>query len=82
MAINTGWLIGVSEERKKEVSDTLRHSSIMRGQLELLIAKEIETMDTSPVADYDNSGWAYKQADRLGQLRAYRKILALLKQIN
>ena len=77
--LNTGWFLNVPDEKKKEVEDTIKHSTIPLRQLALFIKHQIELLDQTKMdEDYLSASWPYKQADRLGQLRAYRKLLTLV----
>ena len=79
MGLISKWFIGVPEERKEEVEGAIKHSRVALDQLVKIIESEKMALDqTTFIEDYETPAWDYKQADRLGQLRAYRKILALI----
>ena len=80
MGVNTALLIGVSDDRRKDTVEALQHSVTAFRQLKAAIEHEIKALDNTPSTDYDSNAWAYKQADRLGQLRAFRRILSFLPQ--
>lgn len=72
------WFIGVSPDKRKDTEEAIRHSTIVLRQLRAALEKEIALLDMVKLEDYDTPSWPYKQADRLGQLRAFRRILNLL----
>lgn len=78
MTLSTAWFEGVSEDKKKDTEDSIKHSTIVLRQLKKILEKQITSLDRTTLEDYETPSWAYKEADRLGQLRAYRKILALI----
>lgn len=79
MAHSTKWLMEVPEDKRAEYLDTIKHSTIVRTQLVKVLEHEIKQLDNISRQDYTCPSWAYKQADRLGELRAYRKLLTLVK---
>jgi hypothetical protein len=76
--LNIKWFIGLQAEDDKN-----KRESIIRGSREALdilsqiIKQEITSLNIPPASDYDSPSWAYKEADRLGQLRALTKLLNL-----
>lgn len=64
-------------EEKAKFEGQLRTSDVAKKLAELIdgFTKEL-TVNRN---DYDNPSWAYKQADYNGELRAYTKILQLLR---
>jgi hypothetical protein len=45
------------------------------------MAKEEELAEMS-LSDYESPSWAYKHANRLGAMRAYKRITDLFKETN
>lgn len=76
--MHTAWLIDVPAERKQETIDAIKHSTIALRQIKKFVERQIKDLDHTSLADYDNPSWSHLQADRLGQLRAYRKLLEII----
>lgn len=76
--MHTAWLLDVAADRKQESIDALKHSTIAMRQLKKYVEHEIRMLDQTSLDDYADAAWPFKQADRLGQLRAYRKLLAII----
>lgn len=81
--MNSKWYLGCStEEDKKERAALIlacRESLVvLRKVLEADIASVELTM--SDLKAYSNAAWPYLQADKLGSLRAYNAILAILPE--
>lgn len=73
------WFLGIPESEKESLSELIRNSTILLGQLTKVIEAEIEQNDSLSAADYDSPSWAYRQADRNGALRVLRNLLKLTK---
>lgn len=67
---------GLDAKEKEEFKRLLAHSSLIRRIREILV--EFEKQTNNKVTDYDSPSWAYRQADKNGEARAYSKILNLL----
>lgn len=76
--LSTGWLIGVSPDKKEDTVESIKSSVTALRQLRLFLEQEIKALDATNSEDYETPSWPYKQADRLGQLRALRKVLSLI----
>lgn len=76
--MNQAWLLNVSPDKKQDVIDAVKHSTVVLRQLQYFIEHEIKQLDQTGLDDYSDPSWSHKQADRLGQLRVLRKILAIL----
>lgn len=73
------WSKGLSAKEKDDLEYVLRNNKILIGAfLNLLDQMEQEEAraDTN-LSEYDSPSWSYKQADRNGARRAYRKIKTL-----
>lgn len=42
--------------------------------------RELDSLERTPFSDYDTPNWALKEADRKGQIRAYRNILFMTQR--
>lgn len=77
--MNVKWSSHIKDSKdKKDFEAYVKNSSSILERLTDLIEKKIEDAEV-PKADYESSAWAYKQADRIGQIRAYKEILSLTK---
>ena len=68
-----------TEEDKNSVKQLVNNSKNLLKILSELIEEDIKSLERISSDDYDSPSWAYKQADRAGQLRTLRKILDLIK---
>lgn len=75
----SNWFIGIQPSEKEEVEKIIRNSTIVRDQLTKHLEHELRNKEANPVADYDNPNWAYKQADRLGEIRVLRNLLKMVR---
>ena len=75
--INSKWTSNLNGKPKKDFEDVVKNSSMLLDRLTEIVEQQIESIQNTSKEDYDNSAWAYKQADRNGQVRAYRDILKL-----
>ena len=74
--MKAAWFKDCKTKKEKEaVAQTLRSQREGLDRLKEILEPMLK--DTTPAADYDSPSWAYKQADRNGQLRAYLEILKL-----
>lgn len=73
------WLEGLEGKEKEDIEYVLRNNKILIGIfLKLLDRMEQEEIRAETnISEYDSSSWAFKQADRNGAKRAYRKIRTL-----
>lgn len=78
MGLSTGWFIGITPDKKADTVEAIKHSTVVLRQLKLFLEQEMKALDRVPLEDYETPAWPYKEADRLGQLRALRKVCALL----
>ena len=86
MTINPRWF--PAEVKQSDAEAKARYEQMIRGgatafrRLKEIINQEVASLQ-KPRNDVDyEHGWQYKQADRLGQLRAYQSILTLLEFVN
>lgn len=77
--ISIKWFVGMTEQEKEDFASLLRSNLVLRRfkQLLLDLDRQQENQETNQ-ADYDNSSWAYKQADRNGYRRAIKDLKELL----
>ena len=76
--LNSGWLIAIDPDKKADAISSIKSSTTALRQLKLFLEHEIRMLDHTDSKDYETPSWPYKQADRLGQLRALRKVLSLV----
>lgn len=77
--MQSSWLKDAKNtEERKELEKTLRNSRFALDILAKMVYNISKDIEKSKFDDYDSPSWAYSQADKNGQLRAYRRILDLL----
>ena len=75
------WLDGLKGKEREDLEYLLKNNRTMIFRL-LEILDKYETEETKQEtnqSDYDSPSWGYKQADRNGARRAYRKIKSLFQ---
>ena len=77
--MNVKWTSHIKDaQQKKDFEAYVRISSSVVERLTDLITMKVDYLDCHAFdSDYEEAAWAYKQADRNGQLRAYLEILKL-----
>ena len=61
-------------EERKTFEGYVRNSKSLLEVLERIVNNKLKILETAKDEDYDKASWAYYQADRLGQIRAYKHI--------
>lgn len=67
-----------AEARQKRI-EFVKGATIL-DLLGQIIKAEMERLSRTPESEYTSPSWAYKEADRNGQYRAYQAIYALTKR--
>ena len=77
--MNVKWTSHIKDaQQKKDFESYVRNSSSVLERLTEIISVKVDSLDCPAFdSDYEEAAWAYKQADRNGQLRAYLEILKL-----
>ena len=77
--MNLSMLKGLDEGGKRQLESEFHSCTLLRQQLVRFAEDEIKSIQTAmrDVAQYDKASWPMYQADRMGQLRAYEKIISL-----
>ena len=77
--MNLSMLKGLDEGGKRQLEGEFHSSVLLRQQIVRFAEDEIKSIQTAmrDVTQYEKSSWAMYQADRMGQLRAYEKIISL-----
>lgn len=75
------WTKGLSPEKKEEMKRDFQAAALLRERLtELLRDKsEVTRKGTINKDSYNNSNWAYLQADAVGYQRALEEVISLLE---
>ena len=78
----SSWTKGLKDKDKQQfISEVLASQSFIGRFLDRL-EKDLEASKKSQVVrDYDTPSWALKQADFIGEQRAYIKIIDLLNNL-
>ena len=66
-------------EERKNFADYVRNSKDLLDRLQDLCYNYIQDAEKSSSNDYDSPSWAYKQADKVGYIRAMKQIIELTK---
>lgn len=75
------WTKGLTEDEKKELKADFLSSQVLRKRMAKIIEDEIESERNALElrVNYDQSpNWALDHADRIGYIRAMKKIKSLL----
>lgn len=78
--MDTKWAADLPAERREDFKKLLENSQAQFSRLLQIIEddeKAIERQETSK-DDFETPSWALKQANRLGEKKAYRKVKDLL----
>lgn len=81
--INTRWYDGINQkdqEARQKRFDLVMNSTLLLDTMAEIIRRDLAELDKSPLKGYDDPNWAYKEADRQGQRRALKNILALTQR--
>jgi hypothetical protein len=78
--MKTIWTKGLEEDSAKEMKINFNGAAQLRKRLSIILNEKIATKDKNAMSDieYENAGWAYKQADTQGYKRAMREILSII----
>jgi hypothetical protein len=76
--INSKWYSHLKGEKdKKDFEGYIKNSVNLLDRLTDIVNQKIIELECPSTEDYSTASWGFKQADRIGQLRAYREILKL-----
>lgn len=72
---------GMNEQDKSEFRQSFVAAKSVRDRLTEVLNESIDSLHQAQLNDddYDSPSWATKQADRLGQIKAHKKLLNLLQ---
>ena len=78
--MKTVWTKGLSEDRADEVKREYAASAASRERLKAIIEEKITSsrVGLRDKTNYENSSWAYQQADGIGYERALYEIISLI----
>ena len=80
---NSRWFAGQDAHRSVELQKSLRPSDPVLIRLKQIVTKEKASVESpKTMEEYDSPSWSHKQADRLGQIRAYENLLTLLEFVD
>jgi hypothetical protein len=71
------WTKDLKGKDKEDLEATIRNSTVIREKLTQIIDDLIKNTTTTDV-DFDNPNWAYRQANLIGQRKAYNEIRKLI----
>ena len=80
--MKTVWTKGLEADAAKEMKLHFKGGLQLRKRLTSLCSEKIDAKDRTCMKDseYENAGWAYKQADAQGYKRALKEIMSLLEE--
>src|SRR5689334_6030435 len=81
--INLRWYDGIAQkdhEARQKRFDLVMNSTALLDTMAEIIRRDLANLDKTPIESYDDPNWAYKEADRQGQRRALKNILALTQR--
>jgi hypothetical protein len=81
MRIATRWIKNLSDtQQKKEFLSKLIASRDVLKRLQQLLQDDISAANKKSLAKegYETNNWAYHQADLIGEMRAYTKIIKMI----
>ena len=81
MKVKTVWISHLkSKEEKEEFLYKLTAAQVALQRLKQIIEKKIEANTKSRVSEegYKDASWAYRQADLVGEERAFRELLDII----
>lgn len=67
-----------TKEEQEKFKEVVNSSTLILDRLREIVYNRYKNGNSISIDDYDSPSWAYKQADRLGEQRAYEFILSLL----
>lgn len=75
------FLDGLSANERDQVKYEFEKAHEFRKKLTEILEKDIESLVTSMTKEesLESVNWVYLQADRVAQIKAYKKIVGLLK---
>lgn len=79
--LKTSLTKGLEADVKLEIEGLFIQSLLLRKRLSTLIQEKIDSSNAERLSknNYENSSWAYKQADAVGYERALTEVLSLLE---
>ena len=79
--LSSYWLKGVNEKDKEELKQSILLASIPLNRLKEIIKEflEVSTKESRKADKYELPAWSEYQADKIGEQRAYEKIIKLLE---
>jgi len=75
--MNTRWSSHLKGDEAKKFAEYVSNCNTILERLTDIVNQQCQALECPSQLDYDSPSWAHKQADRIGQLRAYREILKL-----
>ena len=75
--MNTKWSSHLKDAKeRKSFEEYVSNCNTILERLTDIVSSRIDELEV-PKPDYDSPSWGFKQADRIGQVRAYKEILKL-----
>ena len=79
MSLHVYWASHLQGEEKKKFEELVIHNTTLLRRLTDIISRKIDTANKKNLSKqgYEDSTWAFKQADHVGYVRALNEILQL-----
>lgn len=74
----TKWTSHLPKERQSEFEALISSSRLVLKRLKEMLNDEVKSCERVQLDKEYDVAWPYKQADSIGELRAYRKAIKLL----
>jgi hypothetical protein len=78
--LNSVWFHGVKNEDRQRRADLVLSGHIVLDLLEVIVTSKLAELEQTSLKDYETPNWAFKEADRHGQVRSYKQMLEILKR--
>jgi stalled ribosome alternative rescue factor ArfA len=78
--VSREWTKHLKDQDKENFLQALLHDTLVLGRLKEIITEHLTDVESkrNSQGSYDNPNWAYMQADAVGCIRTYKRILELL----
>lgn len=76
--MQTRWFSNVPKDEQEDLKKLVLGSTKVLDKLKEICYNMCIVGNQPDTQDYDSPSWAYKQADRIGYLRALREIISLV----
>ncbi len=80
MTVDTRWISHIRDpEERATFAVSVRSAGMILERLADILYTKMEVTNKSSVEDYELAAWPYRQADKVGYMRALQEIIELTK---